>query len=70
MKVKLNAKLDKPGHGFYDPEGQSIHAKHPAAGKEFQKGQVLEVEDTSFVREKIRNGELILVSESEKKDGK
>lgn len=74
MKVKLNEKLDKPGHGFVDPEnGQRIRPKLPKEGEPFERGQTLEVKDTAFVREKLRTGELLLPSqakEAEKKDGK
>lgn len=57
MKVKLHPNLDKQGLKFVDPEGQRIGAK--VSGK----GEVINVKDSEFVREKIRSGELILVED-------
>lgn len=57
MKVKLHSSLDKAGLGFIDPEGQKIRAKNPG------KGEIIDVENTTFVQEKIGTGELIAIEE-------
>lgn len=63
MKVKLHPSIDLPGQGFLDPAGQKIRAGHPKPGEKFQKGKVFEVEQTDFVIERIKTGELIVVEE-------
>lgn len=60
LLVILAMTLDKNRKGFLDmTNGQKI------APEEFGKNEKFKVKDTPFVREKIKNGELILVSEEE-----
>lgn len=59
MKVRLHESLDKAGLGFIDPAGQKIKAKKPG------KGETIEVNETDFVRERLRSGELILAEEKQ-----
>lgn len=70
MKVKLNEKLDYLGGGFVDPEGQRIRGKRPAEGKPYEKGQLIEVKDTPFVREKLSTRELLLPSDAQPSEKK
>ena len=56
MKVRLNSILDKEGKGFYDFEKNKA-----IAPKKFGKREIFEVEESHFIREKIRTGELEVV---------
>jgi hypothetical protein len=61
MKVRLNSILDKQNKGFYDFEKNKA-----IAPKKFGKREVFEVEESHFIREKIRTGELEVVEAGSK----
>ena len=67
MIVKLNKEMIRLGLGFHDMEAkQRIFQSQKA----YDEGvaEPIEVSDTSFVRDKLSTGELILIKESSKKE--